>query len=50
MIMHSVECLYNCRVDGDLQASFKSKLFLMKLPNDGMVEGRERRDVYRTLF
>ena len=39
MIMHSIERLYNCRVGGDLQASFKSKLFLMKLPKDGRVGG-----------
>lgn len=50
MIMHSIERLYNCRVSGDLQASFKSKLFLMKLPKDGRVGGRERRDVYRMVF
>ena len=50
MIMHSIERLYNCRVGGDLQASFKSKLFLMKLPKDGRVGGRERRDVYRMVF
>ena len=50
MIMHSVERIYNCRVSGDLQASFKSKLFLMKLPKDGRVGGREIRDVYRMVF
>lgn len=32
VVMASVEGLCNCRVDNDLQASFKSKLCLMELP------------------
>lgn len=41
MVMDSVEGLYNCRVDNDLQANFKSKLFLIELPKVvGMGIGR----------
>lgn len=43
MVMPSVEDLYNCMLSDDLQANFKSKLFLMALPKDGRNGGREKR-------
>jgi hypothetical protein len=49
MIIHSVEELYNCRSSDDLQANFKSKLFLMELPEDSRGEGEER-EIFRVYF